>query len=59
MLSLQVVFGVSYVKASSLPLIGILLPILLKGIQEGLHSLRVTRLVLLQVHQVETVRETY
>ena len=55
MFRLQVVLPVADVEASSLPLIlvGLLVP--LDRVHEGFHPLRVQRLVLLQVHDVELV----
>lgn len=59
MLGLEVVLGVGDIEAPPLPLIGFLLSIFLKRVHKRLHSLRVARFILLQVHEVEPICEPY
>lgn len=56
MLGLQIIFLVTYIESSSLPLIRVLLLVFLYRVHKRLHALRVARLVLLEVHEVKSVR---
>ena len=57
MLRLEVVLPIGYIEAAPLPLVGLALPVLLSRVDEGLHPVRVGRVILLEIHNVKLICE--